>query len=55
MGSVLMIALPKSTQTSTGILSSIRDQRTKRRITRKQLKICETREVTYTYRYTSGH
>jgi len=36
--------------TSRGILSSIRDQRTK---ARKQLKVCETREVIYIY--PSGH
>ena len=39
-----------------GILSWIRDQRTaKSRETREQLKSCETRDVAYTSRYTSGH
>ena len=38
-----------------GMLSWIRDQRTKNREKREQLKSFETREVAYTYRYTSRH
>jgi len=38
-----------------GILSLIsRDQRTKKQGTMEQLKSCETREVPYACRYTSG-
>jgi len=34
-----------------GILSSIRDQRTKQQGNKGTAKSCETREVAYTYRY----
>jgi len=37
------------------ILSLIRDQRTKSRETREQLKSCETMELPYTCKYASGY
>jgi len=47
----------KSKQISTveGEIKNFKNQRTKSRETREQLKSCETREVPYTCRYASGH
>jgi len=58
MDSVVIIVLQKVNKQVEGkliILSSIRDQRTKSREAKEQLKSCETREVPYTCRYTSEH
>ena len=38
-----------------GILSWIRDQRTKKQGNKRTAESCGTREVAYTCRYTSGH
>ena len=45
----------KQVEKKLGILSWIRDQRTKKQGNKGTAESCETREVVYTCRYTSGH
>ena len=49
------VKIKQQVEAKIGILSSIRDQRTKKLGSSEQLKSCETREVPYTFRYTNGH
>ena len=53
MDSVVIIVLVN--KQVEGMLSWIRDQRAKKQGNKGTVKSCETSEIAYTFRYTSGH